>query len=51
MLVVLCSRGVAVDPALLPAMSLMTVRIGMVASYLPGRWASSVDALESMRSE
>jgi ABC-type lipoprotein release transport system permease subunit len=41
----------AVDPALFLAMAVMMVAIGMVASYLPARRASSVDPLESMRSE
>jgi putative ABC transport system permease protein len=41
----------AVDPALFAAMAVMMVGIGMVASYLPARRASSVDPLESMRSE
>ena len=41
----------AVDPVLFAAMSLMMVAIGMVASYMPARRASSVDPLESLRSE
>ena len=41
----------AVDPLLFAAMSLMMIAIGMMASYLPARRASSVDPNESLRGE
>jgi ABC-type antimicrobial peptide transport system permease subunit len=41
----------AVDPIVFAAMSLMMVAIGMLASYMPARRASSVAPIESLRSD
>jgi predicted permease len=41
----------ALDPVLFTAMSLTMITIGLLASYVPARRASSVDAIESLRSE
>jgi putative ABC transport system permease protein len=41
----------AVDPVVFAAMSLMMVAVGMLASYMPARRASSVSPIESLRSE
>jgi predicted permease len=41
----------AVDPAVYAAMSLTMLGVGMLASYLPARRASSVDPIESLRSD
>ena len=41
----------AVDPAVFAAMSLMMLGVGMLASYMPARRASSVDPIESLRSD
>jgi ABC-type antimicrobial peptide transport system permease subunit len=41
----------AVDPLVFAAMSLMMVGVGMLASYVPARRASSVNPIESLRSE
>jgi ABC-type antimicrobial peptide transport system permease subunit len=44
--------GVApVDPATFVAMSAVMIVIGLLASYLPARRASSIDPIESLRSE
>jgi putative ABC transport system permease protein len=40
-----------VDPVVFAAMSLMMVAIGMLASYMPARRASSVAPIESLRSD
>ncbi len=40
-----------VDPLVFAAMSLMMVGVGMVASYVPARRASSVNPIESLRSD
>jgi putative ABC transport system permease protein len=40
-----------VDPIVFAAMSLMMVAIGMLASYMPARRASSVAPIESLRSD
>jgi predicted permease len=39
----------AVDPAVFVAMAIMMIGIGMLASYVPARRASSVDPIESLR--
>jgi hypothetical protein len=41
----------AVDPVVFALMSLMMLAVGMLASYMPARRASSVDPLESLRSD
>jgi ABC-type antimicrobial peptide transport system permease subunit len=41
----------AVDPLVFAAMSLMMVGVGMVASYVPARRASSVNPIESLRTD
>jgi putative ABC transport system permease protein len=41
----------AVDPILFAAMSVMMLAIGMLASYMPARRASSVNPIESLRSD
>jgi putative ABC transport system permease protein len=41
----------AVDPVVFAAMSLMMIGIGMLASYMPARRASSVDPIVSLRSD
>ena len=41
----------AVDPLVFAAMSLMMVGIGVLASYMPARRASSVDPIEALRSD
>jgi ABC-type antimicrobial peptide transport system permease subunit len=41
----------AVDPAVFAAMSLMMLGVGMLASYMPARRASSVNPIESLRSD
>jgi ABC-type antimicrobial peptide transport system permease subunit len=40
-----------VDPVVFAAMSAATLGIGVLASYVPARRASSVDPSESLRSE
>jgi len=55
----LCTRSLdallygvkAVDPLVFAAMSLMMVGVGMVASYVPAHRASSVNPIESLRSD
>jgi predicted permease len=39
----------AVSPGIFAAMSIMMIGIGMLASYMPARRASSVDPIESLR--
>jgi ABC-type antimicrobial peptide transport system permease subunit len=41
----------AVDPLVFAVMSLMMVGIGVLASYMPARRASSVDPIEALRSD
>jgi ABC-type antimicrobial peptide transport system permease subunit len=41
----------AVDPLVFAAMSLVMVGIGVLASYMPARRASSVDPIEALRSD
>ena len=41
----------AVDPIVFAAMSLMMIGVGMLASYMPARRASSVNPVEAMRSD
>jgi putative ABC transport system permease protein len=41
----------AVDPIVFVAMSLMMLAVGMLASYMPARRASSVNPIESLRSD
>jgi predicted permease len=41
----------ALDPVVFVAMSLMMIGIGMLASYVPARRASNVDAIESLRND
>jgi len=44
--------GVApMDPATFAAMSAVMIVIGLLASYLPARRASSIDPIESLRSQ
>jgi ABC-type antimicrobial peptide transport system permease subunit len=44
--------GVApMDPATFVAMSAVMIVMGLLASYLPARRASSIDPIESLRSE
>jgi ABC-type antimicrobial peptide transport system permease subunit len=40
-----------VNPAVFLAMSIMMIGIGMLASYVPARRASSVDPIESLRND
>ena len=40
-----------VDPIVFAAMSVMMIAIGVLASYMPARRASSVDPIESLRSD
>jgi putative ABC transport system permease protein len=40
-----------VDPLVFAAMSLVMVGIGVLASYMPARRASSVDPIEALRSD
>jgi ABC-type antimicrobial peptide transport system permease subunit len=39
----------ALDPVVFVAMSIVMIGIGMLASYVPARRASNVDAIESLR--
>ena len=41
----------AVDPAVFAAMSIMMLGVGVLASYMPARRASSVNPIESLRSD
>jgi putative ABC transport system permease protein len=41
----------ALDPVVFVAMSVMMIGIGMLASYVPARRASNVDAIESLRND
>ena len=41
----------AVEPAVFAAMAIMMIGIGMLASYMPARRASSVDPIESLRND
>jgi len=41
----------ALDPVVFVAMSIVMIGIGMLASYVPARRASRVDAIESLRSD
>jgi predicted permease len=41
----------ALDPAVFAAMSFMMLGVGMLASYMPARRASSVNPIESLRSD
>jgi len=41
----------AVSPVVFVTMSLMMIAIGMMASYVPARRASSVDPIESLRND
>jgi len=41
----------AVDPAVFATMSLMMLGVGMLASFMPARRASSVNPIESLRSD
>jgi putative ABC transport system permease protein len=41
----------AVDPLVFVAMSLIMIGVGMVASYVPAHRASSVNPIESLRSD
>jgi ABC-type antimicrobial peptide transport system permease subunit len=40
-----------VDPIVFAGMSLMMLGVGILASYMPARRASSVNPVESMRSD
>ena len=40
-----------VDPIVFAAMSVMMIAIGVLASYVPARRASSVNPIESLRSD
>jgi predicted permease len=40
-----------VDPVVFAAMSIVMIGIGMLASYMPARRASKVDAIESLRND
>jgi ABC-type antimicrobial peptide transport system permease subunit len=40
-----------VDPIVFAAMSVMMIGIGVLASYVPARRASSVNPIESLRSD
>ena len=39
----------ALDPVAFGVMSIVMIAIGMLASYVPARRASNVDAIESLR--
>ncbi|HEX6134402.1 MAG TPA: ABC transporter permease [Longimicrobiales bacterium] len=41
----------AVDPVVFAAMSLIMISMGVIASYMPARRASSVDPIEALRSD
>jgi putative ABC transport system permease protein len=41
----------ALDPVVFVAMSMMMIAIGLLASYVPARRASNVDAIESLRND
>jgi putative ABC transport system permease protein len=41
----------ALDPVVFVAMSIMMIGIGLLASYVPARRASNVDATESLRND
>jgi ABC-type antimicrobial peptide transport system permease subunit len=41
----------AVEPIVFAAMALMMIGIGVLASYMPARRASSVNPIESLRSD
>ncbi len=41
----------ALDPVVFVAMSVLMIGIGMLASYMPARRASNVDAIESLRND
>jgi ABC-type antimicrobial peptide transport system permease subunit len=41
----------AVDPLVFAAMSLIMISMGVLASYMPARRASSVDPIEALRSD
>jgi ABC-type antimicrobial peptide transport system permease subunit len=41
----------AVDPLVFAAMAVMMLAIGVLASYMPARRASSVDPVVSLRSD
>jgi ABC-type antimicrobial peptide transport system permease subunit len=41
----------AVDPVVFAAMSLIMISMGVLASYMPARRASSVDPIEALRSD
>jgi len=41
----------ALDPVVFVAMSIMMIGIGLLASYVPARRASNVNAMESLRSD
>jgi putative ABC transport system permease protein len=41
----------ASDPLVFVAMSIMMISIGLLASYVPARRASNVDAMESLRND
>jgi ABC-type antimicrobial peptide transport system permease subunit len=41
----------AVDPVVFVAMSITMIGIGLLASYVPARRASNVDAIESLRND
>ena len=41
----------AADPVVFVAMSIMMIGIGLLASYVPARRASNVDAIESLRND
>jgi ABC-type antimicrobial peptide transport system permease subunit len=40
-----------VDPLVFGAMSLIMISMGVLASYMPARRASSVDPIEALRSD
>jgi ABC-type antimicrobial peptide transport system permease subunit len=41
----------ALDPVVFVAMSIVMIGIGLLASYVPARRASNMDAIESLRSD
>ena len=41
----------SVDPLVFAAMSLMMLGVGMLASYMPARRASSVSPIEALRTD
>jgi ABC-type lipoprotein release transport system permease subunit len=41
----------ASDPVVFAAMSIVMIGIGLLASYVPARCASNVDAIESLRND